>query len=1840
MPSSSQLLWGLHLDFDAQTVTLPEPKRIKAKYLLREPELSRGNTQVRVKLLRELAGSAQYWAVSAPEISPYLPAFYRLLQQHPGEHVFVQPRGSTEEVQEAWEELWDTLDWVRLQMEKPWGSSFRVAFGKLLPIRERLALPGMAAHARFVGGDATLDRLGAVDWKSKRYHVAPCRKYLGALEEIVHAQDHSEIIALLELLTFVVLAASQKEAWEGQMILYVTDNTNVQSWLKSRRARNRYVRALLLLLQRAEAEHSFTVDGVYVRTYHNTLNDWLTRGDEVEIDWTMQRQGWTKLDLVNNWEALLRDALRPSLKLPGESGDTASLAVQLAQPSNVPQALRLESSKRPFRGKLHQVKFQPYLACFEIGWTRGGGKVSRLEEADWVVCTLSNDPSAKEASELYKRIQGVGTSVPSMIVDAPHTLSQKSTEILTRLGSLYHKHGHITCQTARLGSFFARKRMVWLFGDGWERKDRLLQWAVTEVNACWKLPLESFDRSEHLLTPPRFVFTREPSIVTTGDPWLPRPCGHIVDQKTGLKHLVHSVKGVACGPRNSGEPLRIPGGTLLEDGTGRVRPLAPNEVWEMQGGAASEWNVAGKDEREMLTSAAVRECGWQFAQCLLQAVTDPLVDKAGVLDPDEVEAHAQLEIWLRAWGRNPAHPENELYLTSWKEKPALPIPTHCTDVEKAGAPRRASKKNGVEPTEGLVQPATCRDPKDRSATLIKQGTAALDQIGTEAIMAKLADSTKRVYATGWKQWAIFNTGAQCPLFLDGEGRSARAEDEQRLIRFVVFLHQILGKSIGGIRQRLSAIRYAHIVAGFPDPLVGRPRLWAAVAGLQRWEGSPLRKLPVTPSMLRWLVRYLKGTGFSITDQMMVRGALLTGWFFMLRASELLPQSDGSDPINRALRPADITFYKDGKACHGIHANEVVVQIRSSKTDQYGRGQTRSHHRSGGDLCPVEALAAMQALQPHRWRSPQDEAPLFRYQDGRGLDREGITHFIRVAALAAGFPAELAGSHSLRKGGATAFFATTGDLERLKRYGGWSSDAVHAYLYEDHVAQQGIASGMLKSQVITMPKQACSTFMGVPSSHEGVIQAGQVANAYPVFCGTRPHGELGDAASSSQARAFSWAPDRRVSFGTMAGADAAPLDRLNATNAFLANNPGLDLYALLGVPPNAPQQQILTAYRKKARELHPDKWSRSTESLRAQKAEEFKNLSAAKEILVDPLMSFHYQRWLAHRSQRARQGAGPAWSEAPRAGYYAQYASTASTQPPHQSSARPRKPPPPPQPAQPSSARPRKAPPPPQPAKPRKAPPARPHANEATAAEFVGGAPPPPKDGPPQPRAPPPAPSASNRPPAATRRMTRHPQPYEGRGGWEDLRLPKSALGEESQADVDMARSWERPDVDMHDVLGQSWEQPSEAKWEAAQDPQDDEFVYVEVDDSASEMSWRTWDSDNLWDEPAWGDVPHERSAAGAEDPEALDKAAQLVALEFLALFNKVAKKQKTLGAPPTMELPEALRQQYLSTPNLGYGVPSAVSQYISSQGHLQKPPPASKGLPHMAMGVPPKGAPQIFAPPPKKPPPPVPPEKGSSEETASAKSKLAPVGAASDFSTTPFFEESEVDWGGDEDERTEAEKREDAEILRKTKESMEAFLKAPPALKQQLRTNAWKQCCERLRALRLGLEVRDVKPHEGKYEADLAAGFSVAEARYLHKQRERAARHQDHLSRMPGVSLEDLPKSWQSEQGPERTLKPGFLKEREEKKSRRRREKWLARKHEEWRSAGSRRWAQPTTPEKAAPSTPPDQQSWDDDSWGKWGQVQAPPTQGHSWRENSWQEHRSQWNYGWSDSHYQGWSSR
>ena len=64
----------------------------------------------------------------------------------------------------------------------------------------------------------------------------------------------------------------------------------------------------------------------------------------------------------------------------------------------------------------------------------------------------------------------------------------------------------------------------------------------------------------------------------------------------------------------------------------------------------------------------------------------------------------------------------------------------------------------------------------------------------------------------------------------------------------------------------------------------------------------------------------------------------------------------------------------------------------------------------------------------------------------------------------------------------------------------------------------------------------------------------------------------------------------------------------------------DLYAILGVPRTAPQSDIQTAYKKKARELHPDV-NKSPDA-----EDKFKSLAAAYAILKDPEQRQRYDRY--------------------------------------------------------------------------------------------------------------------------------------------------------------------------------------------------------------------------------------------------------------------------------------------------------------------------------------------------------------------------------------------------------------------------------------------------------------------------------------------------------------------------------------------------------------------------------------------------------------------------------------
>ena len=166
---------------------------MKAKHLLNEPVLQRGCRTVPLRLLQDVIGCAQCWTVVCPELIPHLPsrftqgqlAMSRSQKGASKDVIYLLVEGSNEaEVGRKWEEFWGSLGFVRLQLEVLFQTNFGATFEKLLPVRERLAAPGQVGKSRITGGDATLSRIGAVDWTSKVLIAQEAGRYKDALGQL------------------------------------------------------------------------------------------------------------------------------------------------------------------------------------------------------------------------------------------------------------------------------------------------------------------------------------------------------------------------------------------------------------------------------------------------------------------------------------------------------------------------------------------------------------------------------------------------------------------------------------------------------------------------------------------------------------------------------------------------------------------------------------------------------------------------------------------------------------------------------------------------------------------------------------------------------------------------------------------------------------------------------------------------------------------------------------------------------------------------------------------------------------------------------------------------------------------------------------------------------------------------------------------------------------------------------------------------------------------------------------------------------------------------------------------------------------------------------------------------------------------------------------------------------------------------------------------------------------------------------------------------------------------------------------------------------------------------
>ena len=215
-------------------------------------------------------------------------------------------------------------------------------------------------------------------------------------------------------------------------------------------------------------------------------------------------------------------------------------------------------------------------------------------------------------------------------------------------------------------------------------------------------------------------------------------------------------------------------------------------------------------------------------------------------------------------------------------------------LQRIVALRARDRHVGAE-TNKLVTPFHLKGPagaKDfysvqRASPL--QGREELEDEKARVILARMAESTQKKYTDQLEWWELFCERRDLdPIRVVGDRN--RASEEELLLDFVVHSATNVPRSEPTMKTRLAATRALHVNLGLDDPMANMKRVDLLLQGYARIRGSPMRRHPVTPQMLRWIRTGLRPE--ASLDGATLWVALLLDFFFLLRASENLAPEAG------------------------------------------------------------------------------------------------------------------------------------------------------------------------------------------------------------------------------------------------------------------------------------------------------------------------------------------------------------------------------------------------------------------------------------------------------------------------------------------------------------------------------------------------------------------------------------------------------------------------------------------------------------------------------------------------------------------------------------------------------------------------------------------------------------------------------------------------------------------------------------------------------------------------------------------------------------------------------------
>ena len=286
------------------------------------------------------------------------------------------------------------------------------------------------------------------------------------------------------------------------------------------------------------------------------------------------------------------------------------------------------------------------------------------------------------------------------------------------------------------------------------------------------------------------------------------------------------------------------------------------------------------------------------------------------------------------------------------------------------------------------------------------------------IAGSIAVGTTSTYASQVQHWWRWRAGRGLPPYLDG---ADPVSDQEELVQFVAYAGVCMQYRHATVHVMLYALRYHHVAARWPDPLVDTPLLKIVMKGLKRIQGGKRQKVPVTTTMLRALAMRLNLDDW---DDLVLLLGVSVMFVFLLRCGEAL--SKGKAPeADRCLRVGSLLLAEGGEPVPGspVGANEIILFIPRSKADQAAVGFCANAYATPGDLlCPVGLLKRARAMNPRHFSRPENF--LLTRSDGRVLSRDQVIGALRGAARECGVPEEAVSAISGRPRCGTSVSALT------------------------------------------------------------------------------------------------------------------------------------------------------------------------------------------------------------------------------------------------------------------------------------------------------------------------------------------------------------------------------------------------------------------------------------------------------------------------------------------------------------------------------------------------------------------------------------------------------------------------------------------------------------------------------------------------------------------------------------------------------------------------------------------------------------------------------------------------